>query len=78
MGRDKWISNRGSYALQIFIYFAKNICHQFHFTSAEAGFDSYQILLNITKLQKRCCPASEQDKFLYNENLVDKICLHFW
>ena len=53
---------------RIFIYFSK---YQFHFTSADAGFDSYQILSNTTKLQKRRRPASEQDKFLSNENLVE-------
>ena len=61
----------GPYALGEFLFICKNICHQFHFTSADAGFDSYQILSNTTKLQKRRRPASEQDKFLSNENLVE-------
>ena len=43
--------------------------------SADAGFDSYQILSNTTKLQKRRRPASEQDKFLSNENLVETKCV---
>ena len=62
------VFSKGPYALGEFLFTCKNICHQFHFTSADAGFDSYQILSNTTKLQKRCRPALEQDKFLS----------HFW
>ena len=51
----------------MFTVFETWICsNQFHFTSSDTGFDSYQIFLNTTKLQKRCRPASEQEKVLSN------------
>ncbi len=44
--------------------FCEKICHQFRETNTPGDFLTYQILPNLTKLQRRRRPASKQDKFL--------------
>lgn len=45
-----------------FCLFSKNICHQLHLTSVDGGFQSNQILVNLTKLQNLLQPQLPQSR----------------